>query len=306
MSEERARHRAAKPPTTKTRSKRCSGCPSRGNSRERSCKVHRICDEYDLTLRDHAPGRTHDEYVQMQQLIEAGYSVAKSTYPRSSKIGPSPEDFINVLCQAHRMTFGEVHAWAGRFRAPGEPVHVGHNHHEFEGTNPTAIRDELVQLWQGLGRETAVPLAGQQDAEWKFAVWAAVFLERFLTIHPFLDGNGRIGRFIVEVIAEQSGFVVGQPFASMDSKDARRDRRDYLYALQYAHKYCGVSPAAHLLGVGHRRDPHYFLACWWAKRLLDLTRFDDEEVPSWIEEELFDSEDRDADRWEETFDDDDG
>lgn len=60
----------------------------------------------------------------------------------------------------------------------------------------------------------------------------ARFLEQFFRIHPFHDGNGRVGRLTIRLMALTTGRFVFQSFP-----EDKKARKRYLYSLQHAHRW---------------------------------------------------------------------
>jgi fido (protein-threonine AMPylation protein) len=229
--------------------------------------VTRACDRYDLTLAEHHPDRSVEEYEEMMRHLEVQYVAARAVFLKRAFVNLP----IHAVAQAvHKGVFNGIYPFAGRFRQPGEPIFVGHNRHEFTGSPPERIEEHLHELEavsHGLGE-------APRDRE-RFADWAAMFLQKWLVIHPFIDGNGRVGRFLVEVAAAETGVL---------HVDVRmygtKDRRNYLDALQYAHKPLGITLAGDLPGQTPGRALTG-LARWWLERI-EYRTDESEEPPPWL------------------------
>ena len=138
---------------------------------------------------------------------------------------PAP-GYIRTL---HRLLFNDVHPWAGELRRPGtQPVGIGQ--HVVAGAE--RIERELVML-QAQTRELA-------QGPWRDDPFRIVAFShaRFERIHPFLDGNGRVGRLLV---TSQLAAVLGPDF-----RREPLDRKPYLAALHATDKHL-LGPLAALL-----------------------------------------------------------
>lgn len=96
--------------------------------------------------------------------------------------------------KAHKKMFDQVWKWAGDFRR--------HELNNAEFDHPGYIQEHIKRLegdlkgW--LRKETNMP---PEEC-------MARFHERFLTIHPFANGNGRTARILTEHISRRNGFAM--------------------------------------------------------------------------------------------------
>lgn len=127
----------------------------------------------------------------------------------------------------HRTIFGQTNlSFAGRFRQPGERVTVDRGHHEFEGAAPETILPGLEKLFVDIIQQNT-----HAPTKRLLANQVAALFERFFTIHPFLDGNGRVARLLARWLV----LDIGQ-FDLLTFPKNRRARMRYLNGLRYAHR----------------------------------------------------------------------
>jgi fido (protein-threonine AMPylation protein) len=100
--------------------------------------------------------------------------------PASSIYGP---DLARVV---HKAMFGGVYRFAGQYRQPDELVRIGDS---VSTAHPARIEREL-RLLEFQGKELA-----QRNDPYRLAAFMHIRFER---IHPFMDGNGRVGRALLE------------------------------------------------------------------------------------------------------------
>ncbi|MDP4010662.1 MAG: Fic family protein [Candidatus Roizmanbacteria bacterium] len=100
---------------------------------------------------------------------------------------------IDVILLMHKMLLTNISdEIAGRFRTRGEMVRVG-NH---IGLPPKFIVDQISEALDQCQSEIGTPIIHR----------VAQFHALFESIHPFIDGNGRIGRVINNYILIKAGF----------------------------------------------------------------------------------------------------
>ena len=91
---------------------------------------------------------------------------------------------VSFILELHKTLLTNINDnWAGRFRAGKEWVRIG-NH---LGANPMFVSSLMSELVDKYNSEN----------KWYFLDKIAWFHAEFETIHPFCDGNGRIGRALI-------------------------------------------------------------------------------------------------------------
>ncbi|KRZ21508.1 Adenosine monophosphate-protein transferase FICD [Trichinella pseudospiralis] len=99
------------------------------------------------------------------------------------------EDILDI----HRRVLGFVDpVESGRFRT--HQVYIG----SFEPSSPENIEKEVDELLEWLNSDTAMSIHPVE--------LAALLHYKFVVIHPFVDGNGRTSRLLMNLILMQAGF----------------------------------------------------------------------------------------------------
>ncbi len=144
----------------------------------------------------------------------------------------NPNEFeIRLL---HHDIFCEIHPWAGRFRRPGELAIFG----GFVSADANMVEPELNIL----NAQTAeLLLACRRDKHGRAlelveaARLIAFHHARFEAIHPFCDGNGRVGRLIV---SHMEHILIGV------SRPCQLPKAVYIAGLRRAHNQNDLSVLA--------------------------------------------------------------
>lgn len=143
-------------------------------------------DTEDILLRDSIK-KDHD----IREIYEAK-NLAKIT--ETLLDNPNGSVTIESMLRFHKILLGGINDdWAGRFRSGKEWVRVGAH----VGANPDFVEQLMTELIADYGK----------DVNRYFLDEIAWFHAEFETIHPFNDGNGRLGR----VLANQQLMHLGYP-----------------------------------------------------------------------------------------------
>jgi Fic family protein len=159
-----------------------------------------------LTLKDTEDILLRDIVRKDRDIREVFEAKNLSRIMESILADPSRPLSIALVLEWHKtLLSGISDAWAGRFRSGKEWVRVGAH----IGANPEfvpSLMDETVTLYN-------------VDSEEWFLSRIAWFHAEFETIHPFCDGNGRLGR----VLINQQLMRLGYPPVIVKNKGKKTD-----------------------------------------------------------------------------------
>lgn len=136
-----------------------------------------------------------------------------------------------TLFDWHRLIMtGHRHVAAGQWRTHAEPMQVvsgavGHEQVHFEAPPSSHIPEEMARFIRWFN-DTA---PGGSNEIRKAAVRSAIAHLYFESIHPFEDGNGRVGRALSEKVLSQG---LGRPALLSLSRAIEAKRSDYYDALK--------------------------------------------------------------------------
>jgi Fic family protein len=130
-------------------------------------------------------------HVSVREVFEAKNLARVMEYTRSKAL--ESELSLEMILLLHKMLIGNINdAIAGRFRTTGEYVRVG--------THIAPAPEHVEHMMETILREFAA------DQHNYFADKIAKFHLDFETVHPFCDGNGRMGRVIINFQLMRLGF----------------------------------------------------------------------------------------------------
>jgi len=129
--------------------------------------------------------------VSVREVFEAKNLARVMEYTRSKAL--NSELSMDMILLLHKMLIGNINdAIAGRFRTTGEYVRVG--------THIAPSPENVERMIE------TILLEFSADHHNYFADKIAKFHLDFETVHPFCDGNGRMGRVIINFQLMRSGF----------------------------------------------------------------------------------------------------
>ncbi|MFO1536029.1 MAG: Fic family protein [Thermoplasmatota archaeon] len=170
---------------------------------------------------------------EVQSLLAAGPTPEKVTQPDEREI-LNIADFLEHLedaafpasvadlCALHRRLFAGVLKDPGKLKVKSNFIGSRRDRTVvFVPTPPERVKKELEDL-----------LTWHTDSEEHPAVKAALFFHEFQSIHPFPDGNGRLGRALATLSLWYAGYP-GVRYALVDYA-INNDRQNYYESLQDA------------------------------------------------------------------------
>lgn len=128
---------------------------------------------------------------------------------RTAELFAEPDDSplsIGYFYSLHKRLFGDVYPWAGSRRVAAASKRT-------EFMKPEHIDEAMSSLFSGL--ESSDYLKSYDDAD-DFINELAYYMSELELIHPFIDGNGRVIRLFLTLLAQRAGYSIGWASADPD------------------------------------------------------------------------------------------
>ena len=136
-------------------------------------------------------------------------------------IEPTTIFTAKLIRTMHRDWFENIYGWAGKYRT------VEMTKGEFTWP-PAYLVEQNMDLFESTILKNMTPCRpGKID---RIALDIAEVHAEFLLIHPFREGNGRLGRWIAELMALQANRPL--PVYKFTGKGSTAEREEYLNAVQ--------------------------------------------------------------------------
>jgi cell filamentation protein len=125
-----------------------------------------------------------------------------------------------LICQMHCDWLGELYAWAGRYRT------VEMQKGKFRWPPAFRVPQNMAWLEDELLKKFTPCKSAPLD---EVAVQVAAVHAELLLVHPFREGNGRLARWLADLMFLQAGYPM--PRYDFSGKGSVKRRKDYLDAV---------------------------------------------------------------------------
>lgn len=187
--------------------------------------------------------------VSLREVFEAKNLARVMEYLTSKDTQKLDDEFILLL---HKMLLGNItDEFAGRFRKAGEYVRVGTH---------IAPPPEFVEQYM-----KELLLQFQVDHETYFLDKITDFHLQFEHIHPFCDGNGRIGRVLINFELRQMGF----PPLIIRNKE----KQAYYKALRAYDDHKNAQPMGKILALALLESLHKRISYLRGTKIISLSEY---------------------------------
>jgi cell filamentation protein len=126
-----------------------------------------------------------------------------------------------LVCQMHRDWLNGVYEWAGEYRQ------VELEKGGFRWPPAERVAENMRDFERGILRRLTPCKPAPLDT---VAQSIAVVHAELLLIHPFRDGNGRVARWLADIMAAQAGYPA--PAYGFSGRGSKKRRAEYLLAVQ--------------------------------------------------------------------------
>lgn len=135
---------------------------------------------------------------------------------------------IYLLFDIHKIAFEKLYNWAGNFRE--HEVSVG----SISLTPYPKIREEMYRLCEDINAHISYCLQLKEDLKKEETLrLLADAHHRFVCIHPFTNGNGRMGRIFINLMAIKLNLNFFKLYdEDLDRQEKNHSKNKYIQALR--------------------------------------------------------------------------
>jgi cell filamentation protein len=126
-----------------------------------------------------------------------------------------------LVRQMHQDWLSDIYEWAGEYRQ------VELEKDGFRWPPAERVADNMLNFERGILRQHTPCNPPALDEVTKSI---AIVHAELLLIHPFRDGNGRLARWLADIMAAQAGYPA--PAYGFSGRGSKKRRADYLLAVQ--------------------------------------------------------------------------
>lgn len=134
---------------------------------------------------------------EQEMLVEAERSITSLRILELKENPPKGTMNFDYLRKLHKNVFGDIYSWAGEIRTVN--ITKGNMFCDCRFIVPMA-EAIFEQLWQEHYLTTC--------KEEEMPIRLAYYLAEINALHPFREGNGRVQRLFIEILAENAGYEV--------------------------------------------------------------------------------------------------
>ncbi|NOU36852.1 MAG: cell filamentation protein Fic [Kiritimatiellaceae bacterium] len=125
-----------------------------------------------------------------------------------------------LICQMHKDWLGGIYEWAGRYRT------VEMQKGSFRWPPAIRVSQNMAVLEKDFLKKRTPCRAGTLE---KVSVAVAVIHAELLLVHPFREGNGRLARWLADLMFLQAGYPL--PLYNFSGRGSMKRKIEYLNAV---------------------------------------------------------------------------
>ena len=141
------------------------------------------------------------------------------------QIGPDTVITAEMVCRMHREWLGALYSWAGRYRT------VDMSKGGFTWPPAMLVEQNMAFIERATLKIKTPCRPGLLE---RVARDMAEVHSELLLVHPFREGNGRLARWVADIMALQAGFPL--PGYHFTGRGSETEKKKYLSAVQSGYK----------------------------------------------------------------------